>query len=74
MAFGGDGTRWSAVKRLADVVGGKLPGRTDDAQVTLFKSNGIASWDLAVAIRVLALAREKGLGRKLALWAPTHDA
>jgi alanine dehydrogenase len=74
MAFGGDNSRWSAVKRLADVVDGKVPGRTNDAQVTLFKSNGIASWDLAVAVKVLALARQKGLGRKLPLWASKHDA
>ena len=74
MAFGGESTRWSAVKRLADVVDGKVPGRTNDAQVTLFKSNGIASWDLAVAVKVLALARQNGLGRKLPLWAPTRDS
>jgi alanine dehydrogenase len=73
MAFGGS-TRWSTVKRLADLVDGKVPGRTNDAQVTLFKSNGIASWDLAVAVRVLALARQNGLGRKLPLWAPTRDS
>jgi len=36
--------------------------------VTLFKSNGIASWDLAVAMRVYAMAKEKGLGRELPLW------
>jgi alanine dehydrogenase len=73
VAFDGDEVRWSAVLKLADVVDGKSPGRSNDAQVTLFKSNGIASWDLAVAVRVLALAREKGLGRKLPLWAGTGE-
>jgi alanine dehydrogenase len=68
MAFGNDESRWPAVKRLADIVDGKVAGRSSDTQVTLFKSNGIASWDLAVAVKVLALAREKGLGRKLPLW------
>ena len=29
--------------------------------------------DLAVAVRVLTLAREKGLGRKLPLWAGTSE-
>lgn len=72
MAFAGDAARWSQVKRLADVVEGQEPGRSHDAQVTLFKSNGIASWDLAVAVKVLALAREKGLGRKLPLWTATE--
>jgi ornithine cyclodeaminase/alanine dehydrogenase-like protein (mu-crystallin family) len=69
MAFGQDESKWSSAKKLADIVDGKVPGRTNDAAVTLFKSNGIASWDLAVAVRVLALARENGLGRKLPLWA-----
>lgn len=73
MAFAGDAGRWSAVKRLADIVEGKEAGRSNDSQVTLFKSNGIASWDLAVAVKVLQLAREKGLGRKLPLWAATES-
>jgi alanine dehydrogenase len=71
MAFGKDESKWSSVKKLADIVDGKTPGRMNDTAVTLFKSNGIASWDLAVAVRVLALAREKGLGRKLPLWTNT---
>jgi alanine dehydrogenase len=71
MAFGQDESKWASVKKLADIVDGKIPGRSNDTAVTLFKSNGIASWDLAVAVRVLALAREKGLGRKLPLWTNT---
>jgi alanine dehydrogenase len=71
MAFGQDESKWSSVKKLADIVDGKIPGRPSDTAVTLFKSNGIASWDLAVAVRVWTLAREKGLGRKLPLWTNT---
>jgi alanine dehydrogenase len=67
-AFHGDESCWTGVKRLSDVVAGKTSGRTSDSEVTLFKSNGIASWDLAVAIRVYALARQKGLGRELPFW------
>jgi ornithine cyclodeaminase/alanine dehydrogenase-like protein (mu-crystallin family) len=51
------------------LVAGKTLGRANDAQVTLFKSNGIASWDLAVAVKVYALAKEKGFGRELPLFA-----
>jgi alanine dehydrogenase len=69
LAFHGDETCWTGVKRLSDVVAGKTSGRTSDSEVTLFKSTGIASWDLAVAMKVYALAREKGLGRELPLWA-----
>jgi alanine dehydrogenase len=68
IAFHGDETCWTGVKRLSEVVAGKTPGRTSDSEVTLFKSNGIASWDLAVAIKVFLLAREKGLGRELPFW------
>ncbi len=60
--------RWSAVRELSDLVAGKAPGRGNDAQVTLFKSNGIAAWDLAVAEKVYALAKQKGLGRELPLF------
>jgi len=68
IAFHGDEICWTGVKKLSDVVAGKTSGRTSDAEVTLFKSNGIASWDLAVAMKVYALAREKKLGRELPLW------
>jgi alanine dehydrogenase len=57
--------RWEQVHELADLVAGKAPGRTTDAQITLFKSNGIASWDLAAAILVYRLAQEQNLGREL---------
>jgi alanine dehydrogenase len=71
MAFGQDESKWSSVRKLADIVNGKIPGRPNEAAVTIFKSNGIASWDLAVGIRVWTVAREKGLGRKLPLWTNT---
>lgn len=68
LAFQGDEVCWTGVKKLSDVVAGKAPGRTSDAEVTLFKSNGIASWDLAVAMKVYSLAKEKKLGRELPFW------
>lgn len=68
LAFRGDEICWTGVKKLSDVVAGKASGRTSDSEVTLFKSNGIASWDLAAATKVYALAKEKGLGRELPLW------
>jgi ornithine cyclodeaminase/alanine dehydrogenase len=48
---------WSAVHELHDVVTGRLPGRPSDRAITLFKSNGLAAWDLALAARVLELAQ-----------------
>jgi alanine dehydrogenase len=68
IAFHGDESCWTGVKRLSDVVAGKTGGRTSDTEVTLFKSNGIAAWDLAVAMQVYKAAREQGVGRELPLW------
>jgi alanine dehydrogenase len=68
IAFKGDEICWTGVKKLSDVVAGKVSGRSSDTEVTLFKSNGIASWDLAVATRVYAQAQEKGLGRPMPFW------
>jgi ornithine cyclodeaminase/alanine dehydrogenase-like protein (mu-crystallin family) len=74
IAFHGDEICWTGVKRLCDVLAGKTSGRSSDSEVTLFKSNGIASWDLAVAMRVYAMAKERGLGRELPLWKEQQDA
>jgi alanine dehydrogenase len=63
--------RWSEVHELSELVGGRVAGRASDGQITLFKSNGIASWDLAAAAKVFALAKASGLGRELPLFAPS---
>jgi alanine dehydrogenase len=68
IAFHGDEICWTGVKKLSEIVAGKASGRTSDTEVTLFKSNGIASWDLAAAMKVYAMAREKKLGRELPFW------
>ncbi len=60
--------RWNDVHELAQLVAGQIPGRATDSQITLFKSNGIAAWDLAVAVKVYHLAKEKALGRELPLY------
>lgn len=66
--FSKEPQRWSGVRELSDLVAGKAAGRANDAQITLFKSNGVASWDLAVAEKVYGLTKEKGLGRELPLF------
>ena len=66
--FAKEPERWAGVHDLCDLVGGKIAGRANDGQITLFKSNGIAPWDLAVAVKVYTLAKEKGLGRELPLY------
>jgi alanine dehydrogenase len=66
--FGENQARWNGVHELADIVTGKIPGRSNAEQITLFKSNGIAIEDIVVAGRVYELARERGIGRGIPLW------
>jgi len=47
---------------LGDVIIGRHPGRSSADEITLFESQGMAVQDLAVAVRLEALARERGLG------------
>ncbi len=67
-ALGADAARWAAVRELAEIVAGKVAGRTGAAEITLFKSNGIAIWDIAVAARVYELAQERRLGQRIPMW------
>jgi len=67
-AFGEDQSRWNAVQELSQIVAGKAPGRSDADQITLFKSNGIATWDLAAAVRVYEMADAQGMGQSIPIW------
>ena len=71
LAFANDAARWEAVRELGGIVAAKIPGRTGANQITLFKSNGIATWDLSVAVRVYELAVARGLGQSIPLWEAT---
>ena len=68
LGFAGNEQRWDTVRELSSLVAGICPGRTEESQITLFKSNGIAAWDLAAAVCVYRLAKEQKLGRALPLW------
>jgi alanine dehydrogenase len=46
---------WETVEELHEIVAGRRPGRTDDGEIVVFKSNGLAAWDLAAAARVVEL-------------------
>lgn len=50
---------------LGDVITGRRAGRETGEQITLFESQGMAIQDLALALRVLRRAEEKGLGVRL---------
>ena len=50
---------------LGDVIAGRNPGRETAAEITVFESQGMAIQDLALAVRLEAMAREQGLGLEL---------
>ncbi|HEY4348416.1 MAG TPA: ornithine cyclodeaminase family protein [Gaiellaceae bacterium] len=56
---------WLEVHELQEIVAGEVQGRASDDDIVLFKSNGLAAWDLAVGARVVELARERGAGTEL---------
>jgi ornithine cyclodeaminase/alanine dehydrogenase-like protein (mu-crystallin family) len=56
---------WANVLELGHIAAGRVPGREDDSEITLFKSLGIAIEDLATAAKVYSEAKEKGLGKTL---------
>ena len=50
---------------LGEVITGRHAGRRSAVEITLFESQGMAIQDLAVALRVLEAAKERGLGCEL---------
>jgi alanine dehydrogenase len=44
---------WLEVHELHEVVGGELPGRQSADDIVVFKSNGLAAWDIAAAAAVV---------------------
>jgi len=56
---------WLEVHELQEVVAGELPGRQADDDIVVFKSNGVAAWDIAIGAAALDRARERGVGKEL---------
>ena len=56
---------WLEVHELQEVVAGEIAGRQSAEDIVVFKSNGIAAWDVAVAVAVVERARAAGVGREL---------
>jgi alanine dehydrogenase len=52
---------WLEVHELHEVVSGELPGRQSPDDIVLFKSNGLAAWDVAIAAAAVERARARGL-------------
>lgn len=52
---------------LGEIVAAQKPGREDDAEITIFKSTGLAIEDVATAKKVHELASERGVGVELSI-------
>jgi len=57
--------KWQDIVELGDIVTGKIAGRRGPADITLFKSLGIALEDIAFAELIWRRATERGVGRRL---------
>ena len=60
-------TVWPKVIELPEIVAGRRPGRTAAGQITMFKSNGLALEDVAVAHWVYQEAVRQSVGQPLPL-------
>ena len=56
---------WLEVHELQEVVAGEVQGRQADDDIVLFKSNGLAAWDVAIGALAVERARAEGVGREL---------
>lgn len=56
---------WADIQELAPLFIGRNAGRQSPKDVTVFKSLGLGIEDIALAARVVELARKEGLGREV---------
>jgi ornithine cyclodeaminase/alanine dehydrogenase-like protein (mu-crystallin family) len=56
---------WLEVHELQEVVAGELEGRQADDDIVLFKSNGLAAWDVAIGSVALEKARAQEVGAEV---------
>ena len=56
---------WLEVHELQEVVAGELSGRSASDDIVLFKSNGIAAWDVAIGAAALERAGQRSVGVKV---------
>jgi ornithine cyclodeaminase/alanine dehydrogenase-like protein (mu-crystallin family) len=56
---------WQDVSELSQILVGRYPGRQSPQDITVFKSLGLGLEDVAVAAKVVELARQQGVGREL---------
>jgi ornithine cyclodeaminase/alanine dehydrogenase-like protein (mu-crystallin family) len=58
---------WANIHELSQVLIGRYPGRQSPRDITVFKSLGLGVEDIAVAAKLVDLARQQGVGRELGI-------
>jgi alanine dehydrogenase len=56
---------WLEVHELGEVVAGDVAGRQSDEDIVVFKSNGLAAWDVAIAAVAVERAQAQGVGTEV---------
>jgi ornithine cyclodeaminase/alanine dehydrogenase-like protein (mu-crystallin family) len=56
---------WLEVHELHEVVSGDVAGRQSEGDIVVFKSNGLAAWDVAIGAEAVRRAGEAGVGRRV---------
>lgn len=59
---------WSSVIELHEIVAGVRSGRGSPCDITIFKSSGIALWDVISAGYIYRRAVEAGKGQRIPMW------
>ncbi len=59
---------WDNLPELSDVILGRVAGRQQDSDITIFESHGLGLQDVAVAAHVYQRAREAGVGEEVRLF------
>ena len=62
------GRSWDEVRELKDIVTGNKPSRNSSEEITVFKSCGIAIWDVAAAGFIFREALQRKKGKPFAIW------
>jgi ornithine cyclodeaminase/alanine dehydrogenase-like protein (mu-crystallin family) len=56
---------WDRVHEVSSLLLGRVPGRTDESQITLFKLQGTGIMDVAIGLRAYERLKDGGIAHKL---------
>lgn len=59
--------RWQQTHNICDLVAGTIPGRTNDKEITLFESQGLALEDISTGALIYQKARDEGIGMEISM-------